>query len=67
MSKPRPKFLDSPYFVSEVDNWHLKDGAPESVRREFEDYMNQPDCIDVSGMNESEFYEKFYSHTVSQK
>ena len=56
MSKPRPNFLESPYFVQEVDNWHLKDGAPESVRREFEDYMSQPDCIDK--INDTSLYNK---------
>ena len=35
----RPDFMDSPYFVCEVDNWHLLPGAPESVVKEFEEYM----------------------------
>ena len=35
----RPKFWDSPYFVPEPDNWHLKEGAPEDVKKEFEEYM----------------------------
>lgn len=39
----RPSFLDSPFFVREVDNWHLKDGAPESVVKEFNEYMNNSD------------------------
>ena len=34
-----PNFFMSEYFVPEVDNWHLKDGAPDDVRREFEEYM----------------------------
>lgn len=38
MSISRPKFADSPYFVPDEDNWHLKDGAPEDVRKEFEEY-----------------------------
>lgn len=36
----RPRFMDSPFFVMEEDNWHLKEGAPEDVVREFNDYMN---------------------------
>lgn len=34
-----PKFIDSPYFVPEPGNWHLKPGAPEEVVKEFEEYM----------------------------
>lgn len=36
----RPNFMDSPYFVMEEDNWHLKDGAPAEVVKEFNEYMN---------------------------
>ena len=39
MSTVRTNFADSPYFVPEDENWHLKEGAPEDVRREFEEYM----------------------------
>ncbi len=35
----RPDFLDSPYFVNEQDNWHLKNGAPQEVIDEFNQYM----------------------------
>ena len=34
-----PKFYDSPYFVDEPGNWHLKPGAPEEVVKEFNEYM----------------------------
>lgn len=34
-----PKFFDSPYFVDEPGNWHLKPGAPAEVVKEFNDYM----------------------------
>lgn len=34
-----PKFMDSPYFVMEAGNWHLKPGAPKEVVEEFEEYM----------------------------
>lgn len=36
-----PKFMKSEYFVDEVDNWHLKDGAPEEVKKEFDEYMKR--------------------------
>jgi hypothetical protein len=39
MASVRPKFLDSKYFVGEPGNWHLKDGAPEKVKKEFQDFM----------------------------
>jgi len=39
----KPAFFDSPYFVAEVDNWHLKEGAPKDVVREFEQYMQEYD------------------------
>lgn len=34
-----PKFMDSPYFVRELFNWHLKPGAPKEVVDEFNAYM----------------------------
>ena len=40
MSVVRPKFIDSPYFVPEEDNWHLKPGAPEEVQKEFDEFMS---------------------------
>ena len=39
MSTAKLKFVDSPYFVPEEDNWHLKEGAPEEVVKEFQEYM----------------------------
>lgn len=44
--KTRPNFLDSEYFVMEVDNWHLKEGAPEEVVKEFEEWMKAKDLIE---------------------
>ena len=40
MNVSRPNFLDSPYFVMEKGNWHLKPGAPEEVVAEFNAYMH---------------------------
>lgn len=34
-----PKFMNSEYFVEEFGNWHLKDGAPPDVVKEFDEYM----------------------------
>lgn len=39
----QPEFIDSPYFVMEFDNWHLKPGAPESVVKEFTEWMKHYD------------------------
>lgn len=41
-----PKFMDSPYFVDEPGNWHLKPGAPPEVVEEFEQYMKN-DLLDT--------------------
>ncbi|MBO7518948.1 MAG: hypothetical protein J6T31_07540 [Methanobrevibacter sp.] len=43
----RPKFMDSPYFVDELFNWHLKKGAPDDVVKEFNEYMAQIDKDDA--------------------
>ena len=40
-----PKFVDSPYFVDEPGNWHLKDGAPEEVVKEFNAFMKAQGLI----------------------
>ena len=42
----RPKFMDSPYFVMEEDNWHLKPGAPADVIREFNEFMEDLNYYD---------------------
>lgn len=44
MSSIQPKFIDSPYFVDEPGNWHLKEGAPEDVVKEFEDFMQNDEA-----------------------
>ena len=41
MTTERPKFFDSPYFVMEEDNWHLKEGAPDDVVKDFNEYMKE--------------------------
>ena len=42
---PMPKFFTSPYFVPEVDNWHLTEDAPEDIRKEFEEFMGHSDIV----------------------
>lgn len=39
MSTVKLDFTNSEYFVAEDGNWHLKDGAPEEIKEEFEEYM----------------------------
>lgn len=39
MSVTRPKFVDSPYFVIVEGEWSLKEGAPEEVQKEFDEFM----------------------------
>ena len=40
------------WVIPEVDNWHLKPGAPESVKKEFAEWMGERDteetglCVD---------------------
>ena len=41
MIGPRPKFMDSPFFVMEEDNWHLKEGAPAETVKEFNEFMQE--------------------------
>lgn len=35
-----PKFIESEFFVSDFGNWHLKEGAPEDIKEEFEAFMS---------------------------
>lgn len=51
MSIARPKFIDSPYFVPEEDNWHLEPGAPEEVQEEFEEYMRYGKELEERGID----------------
>lgn len=47
---PRPNFFTSEYFVPEPDNWHLKEGAPQEVKEEFEEYMNMREKAKMNGI-----------------
>ena len=50
MSVSAPKFIDSPYFVGEPDNWHLKPGAPKEVQEEFDEFMKEYRQKDEEGV-----------------
>ena len=39
MSIEKPDFCNSPFFVAEPGNWHLKPGAPEEMKKNFEKMM----------------------------
>ena len=51
MSIKKPKFVDSPYFVPELDNWHLKEDAPDDVKKEFEEYMKYKKELEERGID----------------
>jgi len=36
-----PNFASSEYFVDDKDNWHLLDGAPAEIVKEFNEFMNE--------------------------
>ena len=52
MSVQRLNFTNSPYFVPEDGNWHLKEGAPEEVKREFEEYMKYEEELKKLGITQ---------------
>lgn len=52
MSSSRPNFTNSPYFVPESGNWHLKEGAPEEVKKEFEEYMEYEKQLKEMGIDD---------------
>ena len=51
MSVKRPKFIDSPYFVMEENNWYIKDDAPEDVKKEFNEFMEYYRKMEEQGVN----------------
>lgn len=51
MSVMRPKFIDSPFFMAEEDNWHLLPGAPKEVVEEFEEYMKEHRRAEEKGVD----------------
>ncbi|MBB2478811.1 hypothetical protein H5P36_01165 [Bacillus sp. APMAM] len=49
MTRRIPTFMDSPYFVDEPGNWHLKYGAPEELQIELQEYMEALEDENVPG------------------
>ena len=41
---PKPEWFDE-WVIVEPDNWHLKKGAPDEIKKEFEEFMKDDDCI----------------------
>ena len=59
MSSAMPKFFESEFFVPEVDNWHLKEDAPEEVRKEFEEWMKEHSSEDELDSYLQKYSEQF--------
>ncbi|MGV3465843.1 MAG: hypothetical protein ACO1OT_11180 [Heyndrickxia sp.] len=49
MTRLRPTFMDSPYFVEEPGNWHLKSGAPVELQKELKEYLQALEDENVPG------------------
>lgn len=45
----RPDFVDSPFFVDEPGNWHLKPGAPADVVKEFNEFLEVMSLAEAPG------------------
>lgn len=41
MSQSRPDFIESEYFYIDDEGWHLKENAPEDMKKEFEEYTKE--------------------------
>lgn len=55
-----PKFYDSTYFVDEPGNWHLKDGAPDDIREEFDRYMKSAGDIQTGVSENNDAVEAYH-------
>lgn len=51
MSVKEPKFIKSPYFEYTENGWGLKEGAPEDVKKEFEEYMAYDEELKKRGIS----------------
>lgn len=49
----RPDFIDSPFFIEDPGNWHLKPGAPADVVKEFEEFMEMIVLAEAPGEPET--------------
>ena len=59
MSSTMPKFFESEFFVPEVDNWHLKEDAPQEVKKEFEEWMKEHSSEDELDSYLQKYSEQF--------
>lgn len=55
MITSEPKFINSPFFIEEKGNWHLKPNAPEEIVQEFNEYMG---LADENGFEKQNIEEK---------
>jgi len=49
MRRLRTAFMDSPYFVDEPGNWHLKPGASVELQKELKEYLQALEDENVPG------------------
>lgn len=49
----RPDFVDSPFFVDDPGNWHLKPGAPADVVKEFNEFLEMIALAEAPGEPET--------------
>ena len=54
-----PEFYDSPFFVDEPGNWHLKPGAPAEVVKEFNEFMKAQNDTEEDGRSEGSVAKTF--------
>ena len=45
-----PKFINSPYFYIDEDGFHLKNGAPIEITKEFEQFMKESKEAEEKGV-----------------
>lgn len=41
MTTELPKFINSPYLIIDEKGWRLKKDAPEELKKEFKEFMNE--------------------------
>ena len=58
MSGTNCKFLSSPYFVPEFNNWHLLPDAPDEIVNEFYSYMIADSCDETERMKWKKLFEE---------
>ena len=46
----KPEFIDSPFFYTDDEGFHLKDGAPPEVVKEFNEFMEEYEEAEKRGV-----------------